>query len=153
MSSKVEKSILINKYTDCNVKGHSNHSNMRKTKQWLKYSLVKSARQSGPQMPRFPASPNWTPESSTNVEHQGVMSPSALPSIVHWWCVTPLCLKGKMHSASGFVPLIVEQFRIPLSVMTIRFPILGIDCTVHTKFTCLYLRMVGLQKQDRKWLR
>ena len=83
----------------------------------MAHSLVKSTRQSGPQMPRFSASPTWTPDSSTNVEHQGVMSPSALPSIVHWLYVTPLCLKGKMHSASGFVPLIVEQFKIPLSVM------------------------------------
>ena len=35
--------------------------------------------------------------------------------------------------ASGFVPLIVEQFRIPLSVMKIRFPILRI-CTYVVHF-------------------
>ena len=87
-------------------------------KNWIKFHLP--PKQSCPQLPQFPAPPPiWIPESSTNVEHQGLMSPSALPAVVHWWYVIPLNLKGKIHNAFGFGPLAVEQFKLP-PVMKMR---------------------------------
>ena len=62
-----------------------------------------------------------SPESSINVEHQGVMSPSALSAVVHWWYVKFLNLKGKTHCAFAFSPLTVVQFsKTTSSEMKIR---------------------------------
>ena len=59
-------------------------------KSWLNTHLPDiSMGQFGPQLPQLSPSPMCSPEPSTNVEHQGVLSPSSLPAVVHWWYVIP----------------------------------------------------------------
>ena len=59
-----------------------------------------------PHCPQFPHWPStWSPFSSICVEHHSWSK----PSLVHWWCRTPLYLNGKMHFLPVMAPDIVKQ--------------------------------------------